>query len=84
MQSGLGTSIVIPVFVRVSGLAEADAASRRPGSGGTTWRGAGSLVWARAEFGGQFLGGGLAAQLTGEPALYHGDLADGLGHVNRD
>lgn len=30
------------------------------------------LIWARAEFGGQFLGGGLAAKLPEESALYHG------------
>src|SRR4051794_18146364 len=49
-----------------------------PGGGG------GGLVWARAEFGGQFLGGGLAAQLLEEPALYYGDLGDARGRVDRD
>jgi hypothetical protein len=46
--------------------------------------GARGLIGARAEFGGQFLRGGLAAQLSGESALNRGDLADGVGHVNRD
>jgi hypothetical protein len=41
------------------------------------------LLWARPEFGGQFLRGGLTAKLPDEPTLSHGDLADGLGHTVR-